>query len=204
MGILSASVSMTRYRLVEEPPESLWAEIPSRLKRFSFQDIDATSDERSYGWVSFEDFLDPGFREAPPEKGEYIAFALRLDTRRVAPAVYKKHMLLAQREAEAKAKEEGRKGLSRERKKELKETVRIKLMARALPVPAVFEVVWNVRRGVVYLASTNSKVRELFNNHFTDTFELHLEPVTPYFQALSHLGEEGQAAVDAAEPTRFI
>lgn len=204
MPVLSASVSLTRYRIVEEVPESIWAEIPTLLKRFSFKEIDQTSDERSYGWVSIENFLDPGFRTAPPEKGEYLAFALRLDTRRVSPAVFKKYMLLATEEAEKQAKEEGRKYLSRERKKEIKEQVRIKLMARAMPVPAVFDVVWNTTSHTIYLASTNNKVRELFNNHFTDTFELHLEPVTPYFQALRLLGEEAQPAIDAVEPARFM
>ncbi|TVM05743.1 hypothetical protein DPQ33_19590, partial [Oceanidesulfovibrio indonesiensis] len=136
--------------------------------------------------------------------GEYLAFALRLDTRRVSPAVFKKYTLLAMEEAEKQAKEEGRKYLSRERKKEIKEQVRIKLMARAMPVPAVFDVVWNTTSHTIYLASTNNKVRELFNNHFTDTFELHLEPVTPYFQALRLLGEEAQPAIDAVEPARFM
>ncbi|WP_171266767.1 recombination-associated protein RdgC [Oceanidesulfovibrio marinus] len=204
MPIVSASVSLTRYRIVEDVPNSIWPEIVTLLKRFSFKEIEQTSDERSYGWVSLENFLDAGFRTAPPEKGEYLAFALRLDTRRVSPAVIKKHTLLAMEEAEKQAKEEGRKYLSRERKKEIKEQVRIKLMARAMPIPAVFDVVWNTSTRVVYLASTNNKVRELFNNHFTDTFELHLEPMTPYFQALNALGEDAQPAIDAVESTSFM
>lgn len=52
---MSASVGLTRYRIVEEDiPSSLWHEVEDRLKRNSFRDIDASAEERSFGWVSFD------------------------------------------------------------------------------------------------------------------------------------------------------
>ena len=204
MGFLAGAAAFTRYRITEPVPDTLWAEVADRLKKNAFRDIDGTADERSFGWVSFEDMLDPFWREAPPQKGAYVAFALRLDTRRVPPAVYKKHFLLALREEERKAQEAGRKFVSRERKKELREQVKLKLMARTLPIPATFEVVWNTQAGVIWLGSTTPKLRSLFEDHFTLSFNLHLEPLTPTRLALDVLGDARARELDNLEPTVFV
>lgn len=204
MGFIAGAAAFTRYRITDPVPDSLWPEAPDRLKKHAFREIDATAEERSFGWVSFEDMLDADWREASPHKGVYLAFALRLDTRRVPPAVYKKHFLLALREEERRAQESGRKFVSRERKKELREQVKLRLMARTLPVPAVFEAVWNTGTGVVWLGSVQSKLRSLFEDHFTLTFNLHLEPLTPTRQALDILGESRAKDLDALEPAVFV
>ena len=179
MGFLSASASFSRYRLTEPAPDQTIRELHQRLKDHAFRDIDHTADERSWGWVSFEDMLDHRFGVAPPEKGEYAAFSLRLDTRRIPPAVLKKHYTLALNQELAKAKEEGRKFVSKERKRELRENVQLALLSRTLPIPAVFDVAWNVSSGVVLFGSTRPKVQDLFTAHFTQTFDLHLELMTP-------------------------
>ncbi|WP_461210663.1 hypothetical protein [Desulfocurvus sp. DL9XJH121] len=203
MGFLSASTSFTRYRIQGEVPDTLWPEILDRLKRNAFQDIDHTADERSFGWVSFDDMLDPAFRVAPPEKGEFLTFALRLDTRRISAAVLKKHFTLAMNDEMERMEKDGKKFVSRDRKRELKDQTKLRIMARTLPIPAVFDVVWNTRSGVIYLASVQSKLRSLFEDCFTLTFDLHLEPLTPYYQALQVLGENRQAQLDDYEPAIF-
>ncbi len=203
MGFLNASSSFTRFRIADPVPATLWPTLPDKLKQFCFRDIDNTSDERSWGWVCFDDMLDTAWRTAPPEKGGYIAFSLRQDTRRIPAAVLKKHLALALREEEARNKEQGKKFVSRERKKELREQVRIKLMARFLPIPAEFNVLWAIDTGVIYFASTQSKMIDLFSDYFTLTFDLHLEPMTPYALAASMLDEAAITRLDALEPTRF-
>ena len=203
MGFLNASSSFTRFRIADPVPATLWPTLPDKLKQFCFRDIDNTSDERSWGWVCFDDMLDTAWRTAPPEKGGYIAFSLRQDTRRIPAAVLKKHLALALREEEARNKEQGKKFVSRERKKELREQVRIKLMARFLPIPAEFNVLWAIDTGVIYFASTQSKMIDLFSDYFTLTFDLHLEPMTPYALAASMLDEAAMTRLDTLEPTRF-
>ena len=44
----------------------------------------------------------------------------------------------------------------------------------------------------------------LFMNHFTLTFDLHLEPMTPYALAASMLDEKTLARLDDLEPTSFV
>lgn len=203
MAFLNTSNSFTRFRITEPVPRELWARIADKLKEFAFRDIDETSDERSLGWVSFEDMLDTDWREAPPQKGGYIAFSLRLDTRRVPPAVLKKHTAVAMRAEEARNREQGKKYVSRERKKELREQVELKLRLRTLPIPAEFNVVWNTADNSVYFASTQAKMIEAFQEHFAKTFDLDLDPLTPYGLAVKILGENGLAKLDHLEPTRF-
>ena len=204
MGLLGASCSFTRFRITETIPKELWMEIPAKLKQFAFQDIDDVADERGWGWTSFEDMLDTQWRSAPPDKGAYLAFALRLDTRRIPPAVLKKHMMIALREEETRIKEQGKKFIARDRKNELKDQVKLRLMSRFLPIPAVFDVAWATDENTVYLASAQSKLIELFMNHFTLTFDLHLEPLTPYALAASMLDEKTLARLDNLEPTSFV
>lgn len=78
MSFLKSSTSFTRFRLVDEVPADLWAAIPDKLKQFAFQDIDDIPQERSFGWVNFDDMLDTTWRLSPPEKADYITFSLRL------------------------------------------------------------------------------------------------------------------------------
>ncbi|MDL2209199.1 recombination-associated protein RdgC [Desulfovibrio sp. OttesenSCG-928-O18] len=203
MAFLKSSSSFTRFRITEAVPASLWGEVNDRLKQYAFRDIDETSDERSLGWTSFEDMLDTDWREAPPQKGAYIAFSLRLDTRRVPPAVLKKHTALAMKAEEARNREQGKKYISRERKKELREMVQAKLMQRCLPIPAEFNVVWNTADNMIFFASTQPKMIEAFQEHFTKTFNLDLDQLTPYGLAAKILGEDGLSRLDRLEPTRF-
>lgn len=204
MSILSASLGLTRYRIIEDVPRDLLQEIPEKLKQFSFMDIDATADERSFGWTSIDDMLDTQWLQAPPEKGEFFAFSLRLDTRRVPPAVLKKHYTIAVNAEMARNKEQGKEFVSRDRKRELKEQTMLKLRARTWPIPAVFDVVWNPGQNRIYLSTTNSKVQALFEDHFSLTFDLKLEPLTPFFLAMDTLGEDAAGRLENLDPTIFV
>ncbi len=190
MSFLKSSTSFTRFRIVDELPAELWATVPDKLRQYAFQDIDEIPEERSFGWVNFDDMLDASWRISPPEKAEYLTFSLRLDTRRIPPAVLKKHTRIALQEEE--------------RKKEIAEQVKLRLRSRFLPIPAEFQVVWNTQTSRIYLASTQGKVIELFQEQFTRTFDLHIEQLLPYGLALSLLGDDISARLDEVEATRFL
>lgn len=204
MSILSASLGLTRYRIIEDVPNDLLQQVPEKLKQFCMVDIDGTADERSFGWTNMDDMLDMGWTQSPPEKGEYFTFSLRLDTRRIPPAVLKKHYTIALNKELEHNKEQGKNFVSRDRKREIKEQVTLRLRARSLPIPAVFDIVWNPSENRVYLATTNSKVRALFEDHFAATFDLHLEPLTPFFMAMDVLGEDAAPKLENLDPTIFV
>ncbi len=206
MSFLKTSTSFTRFRISEPVPKTLWPEVLDRLRRNSFTDIDELPEERSFGWTTFEDMLDTTWNMIPAEKGEYLAFSLRLDTRRVPPAVIKKHLALALKQEEVHNREQGRKFISRERKKELKEQVMLRLRMRFLPIPAEFQVVWNTTDSMLYFASTQQKMLDLFEELFVRTFELHIVPLSPYELAVAQMQDSGsplQLQLDTLEPTQF-
>lgn len=200
MGLLSASVSLSIYKINQEVKDALFQEALDRLRKFSFQEIDDLAVERGFGWVSSEDWLDNNFTTSP-FKGNYLVFSLRLDTRRVSPAILKKHYTLALRELLEKKKQEGKNFIGKEEKKELRENIRLKLLSKTLPVPAVFDVSWDMLRNLVYFSSTREKVKELFVDLFVRTFEIHLVEFSPLGLAKERLGEN---IVDKYSPSIFI
>ena len=201
MSFLKTSTSFTRFRITDPVPSTLWNEVIEKLRQNSFRDIDELPEESYHGWTSFEDMLDTLWNTNPVEKGTYLAFSLRLDTRRVPPAVIKKHLALALKQEEANNREQGKKFVSRERKKELKEQVMLRLRMRFLPIPAEFQVVWNTAESVVYFASTQQKMLDMFEELFIRTFDLHLVPLSPYELAVSQL--QDPTPLDTLEPTQF-
>ena len=204
MSFQKASTSFTRFRIIDDIPADLWASVPEKLRQYAFIDIDDIAEERASGWTNFDDMLDTEWRQSPPEKGDFLTFSLRLDTRRIPPAVLRKHVRLALRDEEERIKELGKKFIGRERKKEIQEQVKLRLMGRFLPIPAEFQVVWNTQTGRVYFASTQTKMIEMFLDLFTRTFELRLEQLLPYSLALSMFGEGISAKLDDVQSTKFI
>lgn len=203
MGLLNASCSFTRFRIIDDVPAELWGQLPDKLKQFAFRDIDDLPEERAFGWVCFEDMLDTEWRTAPPDKGAYLLFSLRLDTRRIPAGVIKKHLTLAIRAEKERNAQQGKTFVSRERKKELKEQVVLRLRQRFLPIPAEFNVVWATDTQTVWFASTQGKMVDMFMEYFTQTFDLHLEQMTPFALALSLLDEAAATRLDTLESTQF-
>ena len=142
-------------------------------------------------------------RALPPQTGAYIVFSLRLDTRRIPAAVVKKHLTIALKEEKARISEQGKTFIARERKKEIKEQVMLRLRARFLPIPAEFNVLWATDRNEIWFASTQNSMIDLFMELFLQTFELRLEQITPYTLALTLLDEKWQEQVDRIEATQF-
>lgn len=199
MGFLASTCSFTRFRVIDPVPDGLWAEIPQLLKNGAFLDIDETAESQSDGWVSFDDYLDTTWQAGPPQIGAYIAFSLRVDTRRIPAGVLRKHLVLALKREKAENEKNGKKFISRERRKELKELVQISLRRHFLPVPGEFNVIWNTANNEIWFASTQEKMIELFAQRFLDTFKLHIEQLTPPDLALSILGKDAEEAVHDAD-----
>lgn len=203
MGFSNSTCSFSRFRILDPVPDILWTQIADRLKQYAFHDIDNIPELEAHGWVSFEDMLDVEWLGGPPQKGSYIVFSLRQDLRRIPAGVIRKQLALAIKEEKQRMSDQGKKFISRERKKELKEQVLLRLRSRFLPVPGEFNVVWATDRNEVWFASTQDKMIDLFMEQFLITFELHLEPLTPYNLAASLMNDEDLERLDKLEATQF-
>lgn len=204
MSFLSSSCSFSRYRVINEIPDHLWSKIQDLLVEYSFQEIEDTNEEQAYGWVCFENMLDNIWKTAPPQKAEYLAFSLRLDTRRIPAAVFKKHYQIGLEKLKQNNKEKGKNFVSREQKAELREQLKMKLLSRTLPIPALFEVIWNPQQNRIYFDSIQPKVKNLFEDLFSQTFPLYLEPLSPYFLAFEQLNNELQEKLNRYEPMTLV
>ena len=178
MGILSSSVSFTLYGIKEKIEDKIWQDLSEKLREHSFQEIEGGIEEKSFGWVSFDNWLDNSFLHSPLI-GNYAVFALRLDVRRIPSSVFKKYYELALSQALEQKQAQGRKFLAKEEKKEIKEQVKLRLLSKILPVPTVVDVVWDVDKQRVFFGATSNKLKELFVELFFQTFHLELTYLTP-------------------------
>jgi hypothetical protein len=203
MGFAQASSSFVRFRILDPVPQALWEQLSDRLRQFAFKDIDDTLDMSSAGWVNFDNMLDTDWSETPPQKADYILFSLRLDRRRIPAGVIAKHLTLALNAEKDQIRLQNKKFIPRERKKEIKEQVLLRLRGHFLPIPAIFDVLWLTRKNEIWFASTHENMIDLFLEEFLKTFELHLELMTPYNLATTVLPESSLPLLDHLEATRF-
>lgn len=164
MPFLSSTTALAIYTLKDTKPVTA-----ERLKQFAFRSIDDLPEERGWGWASIENMFDTDWQQSVPEKGEFMCFSLRIDTRKVPSGVLRKHLAEALHGEEAKAQAEGRK-VPRSRKKELKEAFMAKLLRQAEPVPSSFDVAVDMTSGLVLVSSVSSSQLELFEQHFATSF----------------------------------
>ena len=202
MAVLSGSFSVTKFRCDGQPANTP-AELVKKLQKHAFIPIDQCADAKSHGWVSAFDYLDSSFAIAP-DLGEYLFFSLRMDIRKVNSAVLKKEVTLALKKEEELNSKMGKKFISRERKKEIKEQVKIRILTRTLPVPKAIPAAWNMTAQTLYLFSTNSKECNLFENLFTKTFELSLSEVDFYTAATEILSPDKLDVLDTLLSTQMV
>jgi DNA recombination-dependent growth factor C len=200
MGIYAKSLSCTRYFVRGETPPDFLTWVDERLQSFLFREIDDTNDEKAWGWVELDNLLQTSFDGGQAHKGEYLAFSLRIDTRKVPAALFRKHYLLA----ELKVRQEQKfRRLSRQQKLELKKTVTQDLLRRQMPQPTLFDVVWHPSQQRLWLFATSPKVREIFETLFRETFEMDIYLLFPYTLAQDVLDAAMQDRLETVEPAVF-
>lgn len=168
MSFLDKTTSFTLFQLTNLP-DGILGSFGEKLRQYAFMPIDDDTELASCGWASMEDMEDFDFTNGF-EINKYFYFAFRVDTRKIAPAVFNRHFELALKKEEQELAKIGKKYIGKERRKEIKEQVRLMLLSKTLPTPAVYDVVWDFTRNIIYFACTNKKIVELFGNYLLQTF----------------------------------
>jgi hypothetical protein len=172
MGFLSATLSMSRYRVMDrfdaEPMES----VRNGLIRHAIPKIENEYEEISAGWTPYESPYLPDFeKKSIPAKLVHKQMAL---------------------EMEKKKAETGRDFLSKNEKSELKETVMDVLMHKMPFIPNVYDVLWDYEAGDLFLLSTQKAANEFFETLFFKSFNL--KPVRLFPYTLAETGSAFSAA----------
>jgi hypothetical protein len=181
MGLLSGSASFTRFTVEGEVPENFWDFVAQRVLDHSFQDIDDTIDEHSIGWVSVVDMFDSDFAFSSYAAGDYVVLSMRIDERKASSAVLKK---FAAKEEARLRQEQGVRRLSRAVRLEIKERIRAEMVRKSPPIPAVYDLCWNLSNNTLLFFSNSRKALALLEDLFKETFELSLVMQIPWNNAL--------------------
>jgi recombination associated protein RdgC len=202
VGFLSASSTVVRF--VAEPPSSIDRDAVARAvtKRAFREHDDGEGGPQSFGWVDIHDPLSTTLGPADLFFQQFLVVGFRYD-RRAVPA---KLLFLERRRAEnAMRVERGMDRLGAAIRKQIKADVEARLLARALPTPRLYDCVWNLETGRVYLTGKQRAAREAFVEHFRQTFGVTPVPLIPYLAA-EHIGLPTRVvdAVRAVEPASFI
>lgn len=201
-SLLRGTTGFLRYSVVGDLPENLLDFVTERLQTNAFRDIDNTFDELSIGWISiFDTIMGADFRDQNHIAGDNLVFTLRIDERKVAPAILKKFCL---KEEERLKKARGIPKLARAHRVEIKESVRLMLVKKAAPAPTVADVCWNLEDNTVFFFSTSVKLQEIFESLFKTTFDLSVVLEPPYVCAQRLLPPERHAALDDLTPSIFM
>jgi len=201
MGFLKGSASFVCFEAEGRLPEDALDFIAERIKGYAFRDIDDSYDEYSIGWVSVVNMFDASFAYASYAVGDNIVLTLRVDERKVAPAILKK---MAQKEEERVRLEKQLPKLSRAMKVEIRERVKSELTKKALPAPATYDLHWNLTDNTVFFFTTNKKLHAVLEDFFKEVFGLTLRQRIPYLIALTLLDKDEAARLEQIRPQLFI
>jgi recombination associated protein RdgC len=193
MGILANTVSICHFQVMGDlPPGDLFPWAADCLAKHAFQPIDATLDEQATGWVHLDNHQATDFA-APAAfwRDHYLTFTLRRDQRKIPAALLKAYYQVA--EHEYLSANPGLSRVPKQKREELRDAVRLQLLARTLPAPAAFDAVWDTRSGLVTFTSLSPKVIDLFETHFKKSFPgLRLVAIPPFSRAGRVLADEQQ------------
>lgn len=201
MGFLSGSASFVRFSVEGELPENPLEYIAERIMAYSFKDIDDSYEEYSIGWVSVLNMFDSQFQYASYAAGDFITLTLRVDERKVSPAILKKFV---QKEEERVKQEKQIPKLGRSLKVEIKERVRTELMRKAIPVPVIYDLCWSLSDSTLFFFTTNKKAHAVLEDFFKETFGMLIRQQIPYVVGEQLLDEEGIDRLARISPEVFV
>lgn len=171
MGIMAKTINMTQFKI-----EGAITDFGLSAKKFI--SIDETTDEKSTGWVQFDDQDKSDIQMI----GDYLPFSLRTDTRKIPGAALRSQIKKASEEFLADKPNLRR--VPKHKREEIKELVTLKMLAKIPPSPALIDGVVHGDTLIIFTASSSAIDR--FTTHLRKTFpELQLSPYAPFFRAMA-------------------
>lgn len=105
MGLMSATTSLTRYKVVGKIKKPVLNTVAAGLKGNMVADIDENPSEQAAGWASFQDPFKTDFEGSSFVFGTSFVFSLRVDKKSIPAKMVQKHFSI---EAAKRLKELGR------------------------------------------------------------------------------------------------
>ena len=206
MGFTSGSMSFRRFAVVGSGPSVPDQSLLDKLAEHTLKPGEfGVPEEVEYGWGGGRHILDGSFGFEHNVFADAMHFALRVDTNKVPGDLKKAYKLM---EEEAAAAENPSGFISKNQKKDVKDTVRRKLddelrsgkfrRSKLLPV------LWDLPAGTLYCSASGSSYEKLADL-FERTFDLKLIPLTAGALSLRVLEPRGRRRdYEDFRPTRFV
>ncbi len=201
MGLLSKSATLVRYSVEGEVSNNFWDFAADRIASHAFRDIDDTYDEYSIGWVSVVNMFDSEFAYASYAAGDSVVLSMRIDERKVPAAVLRKFCM---KEEERIKKEKQIPKLSRGQRIEIKENMKLMLIKKAIPMPSVYDLCWNLADNTALFFATSGRAQAALEDLFKETFDMHLVLQVPYLAAAHLIGPDQEDQLADLTPSILI
>ena len=194
MSILQGTVSLKRFLVLGPVPDP--KDLQAGLVQDQFRPFQDGMEEERAGWCDWRNPL-----ITPPDEDwvgqeRFAVFGLRIDTRRVPPALLKAHVELR---LQTLQKEKDLAFIGKEARISLQDEVKLELLRKVLPTPKVIEVAWDLKGGILWTTASSSKAQGALTSLFIKSFGCEIHPLAPLVLAgrLSpELSVEGLMALD--------
>jgi len=199
MGILNNTVSICQFQVLGVMPATELATwVGEALANDGFRSIEQTSEELSSGWVQLDDYQESDFKGLHTfQHDHYFAFSLRRDQRKLPTALVKPYFVKAEQEWLTANPQFKR--VPKQQRDDLRDAVRGSLFAKTLPVPAIYDAVWDTRSNLLTFSSLGTIAVDLFVEQFKKSFDgLRLVPLHPMARAQQVINETLQPALTKA------
>jgi DNA recombination-dependent growth factor C len=202
MGLLSSSVSLTRYKVEGKLEDPVLDTIAKGLHKFAVSEIDDDATDKTVGWTSFQNPYQPDFSGSSFVYGNYLVFSLRIDKKSISPKVVKKHYT---REMAKRMEDTGRDFLSRNEKTMIKDRVLNMLSLRIPATPNIYDIIWNYEESYLWFFTNLKSANEDLETLFSQSFRLTLIRLFPYTMAelTSALSDSERDDLNNLSPTQF-
>jgi hypothetical protein len=206
MGFAAGSVSFRRFFVVGKSPKAVDQGLIDKLEANSLKASEfGVPGEEEYGWSGGRHVLDGTFSFEHNVYADAVHFALRIDTNKV-PAELKKAWELM--EADATAAENPSGFISKNQKKDVKDSIRKKvedeLRSGHFRRSKLLPVLWDLQSQTVY-SPASGKAFEKLAEIFERTFGLELVPVSAGSLGLRMSDARGNRRdYEDHRPTRFV
>lgn len=171
------SGSISRFFVEGGPADVADVSLLKSLEKERFKPLENSGTETdSTGWVTRAEPAGARFAAEDVIHGHFLVMAIRMDKKRVSPALLKIQISADLRAAAAGAARD--KKMPRGQKKQIMDEAKRKLISRALPTVAMTDVVWNCKQNELYVFATGAATVEQIANYFRETFSRDLVPAT--------------------------
>jgi len=203
MGLLSSTVSVTRYKVKGELEKAVLDKVYNGLTKNVIKEIDDNPVEKSAGWTSFDSPYAPDFEGSSFVIGTLFVFSMRIDKKSIPSKIIQKQYTIAMAK---QLKQTGREYLSINEKKQLKEAVTNALCLRIPATPNIYDLVWNMEESWLWFFSNQKAANEELETLFAKSFNLSLIRLFPYTAAdsLAGLSNANKDVLSKLSPTGFM